>query len=395
LEEEGLEEQMSSPTRRASCSFRTPLTDNASDKALNNELLGSISKHMARYGLEPGAYVYVADSAFVTESNLETAGNTKWLTRLPATYNECSRVIHQAVEANQWIEIGALAEERSRPKRPTAHYKAYESTVTLYGKTHRAVVVHSSARDKRRHKRIDRQLEQDRKELEKVCKQTTSTAFFCRADAQAAGELLIHKAAQGYHRIAIDIEKVPKYGRGRPAKNKPRTVLRHEYMLTVSITEATEKTAQLRLQAGCFVLLTNLVGQLHDWPATELLKLYKSQIGIEKNFSFLKDPAVVNAIFLKKTERIEVLGLILLISLLIWRLLERSMRQYVVANNCTLVGWEGRPTKKPTAFMMTTKFAAILVITTGTNRQLARPLKDFQREYLKAMDVTADAFTVP
>jgi transposase len=100
-------------------------------------------------------------------------------------------------------------------------------------------------------------------------------------------------------------------------------------------------------EAGCFVLLTNLLDQQADWPADELLSLYKSQIGIEKNFSFLKDPAIVNSIFLKKAERIEVLGLVLLISLLIWRLMERSLRQYVESNDCTLPGWVRRQTKKP------------------------------------------------
>jgi len=72
---------------------------NASDKTLNNELLTNISKHMARHGLGPGAFVYVADAAFVTEDNLNKADSTKtlFLTRLPATYNECSRVIRQAV----------------------------------------------------------------------------------------------------------------------------------------------------------------------------------------------------------------------------------------------------------------------------------------------------------
>lgn len=212
---------------------------------------------------------------------------------------------------------------------------------------------------------------------------------------QAAGKKLIHTATSGYHRITVDVEKVPKYGRGRPAKGKPRTPLRYEYMLTANIAEAPEKVDPLRLQAGCFVLLTNLVEQQEDWPAPELLKLYKDQIGIERNFSFLKDPAIVNSIFLKKAERIEVLGLILLISLLIWRLMERSMRQYVEVNDCTLTGWKRRPTKKPTSFMMTTKFAGILVITTGKNRQLARPLKNFQREYLQAMGVTEEVFTVP
>ena len=368
---------------------------NASDKTLNNELLTDISKHMARHGLAQGAYVYVADAAFVTEGNLAKSDTTMFLSRLPATYNECSRVIRQAVQADDWIDIGPLAEEKSRPKRPTAFYKVYDSTVELYEKTYRAIVVHSSIHDKRRHKRIDRLLKQDRNQLEQECKQVTDTSFFCRADAQAAGEKLIHTARRGYHQIMVDIEKVPRYGRGRPAKGKPRTALCYEYMLTANIVEAPEKVDPLRLQAGCFVLLTNLIGKQDAWPAPELLKLYKSQIGIEKNFSFLKDPAIVNSIFLKKAERIEVLGLILLISLLIWRLMERSMRQYVEVNDCTLTGWERRPTKKPTSFMMTTKFAGILVITIGKDRQLARPLKNFQREYLKAMGVTAEVFTVP
>ena len=166
-------------------------------------------------------------------------------------------------------------------------------------------------------------------------------------------------------------------------------------MLTTKILEDPEKVHPLRIQAGCFVLLTNLVDQQNDWPVAELLKLYKSQIGIEKNFSFLKDPVIVNSIFLKKAERIEVLGLVLLISLLIWRLMERSMRQYIKANDCTLTGWERRPTKKPTAFMMTTKFAGILITTIGQHRQLARPLKKLQREYLKAMGVSSEVFTVP
>ena len=368
---------------------------NASDKTINNEVLTNISKHMARHGLASGAYVYVADAAFVTEDNLEKADKTMFLSRLPATYNECGRVIRQAVSADNWIDIGPLAEEYSRPKRPTARYKAYDSIVDLYGKTYRAIVVHSSAHDKRRHKRIDRLLKQDRSQLEKVCRQVTDTAFFCRADAQVASEKLIHTATGGYHRITADIEKIPKYGRGRPVQNKPRTVLRYEYRLTAKIVEAPEKVDPLRLQAGCFVLITNLIGQQDEWPALDLLKLYKSQIGIEKNFSFLKDPAIINSIFLKKAERIEVLGLVLLISLLIWRLMERSMRQYVEANDCTLTGWERRPTKKPTSFMMTTKFAGIMVITMGKNRQLARPLKDFQREYLQAMGVTPEVFTVP
>lgn len=44
---------------------------------------------------------------------------------------------------------------------------------------------------------------------------------------------------------------------------------------------------------------------------------------------------------------------------------------------------------------MTTKFSSIMVIAIGNHRQLAKLLKPFQLEYLKALGVTADAFTVP
>jgi hypothetical protein len=46
---------------------------NSSDKPLNNELLGSISRHMARHGIDPGAFIYVADSALITHDNLKRA----------------------------------------------------------------------------------------------------------------------------------------------------------------------------------------------------------------------------------------------------------------------------------------------------------------------------------
>lgn len=68
---------------------------NASDKTLNNELLGGISKHMARHGIDPGAFIYVADSALITKNNLKQAKvqRVHFLSRLPATFNECARAI--------------------------------------------------------------------------------------------------------------------------------------------------------------------------------------------------------------------------------------------------------------------------------------------------------------
>ena len=165
----------------------------------------------------------------------------------------------------------------------------------------------------------------------------------------------------------------------------------------MKISEDSDKIRRLREVAGCFVLITNLTGEenAENWPAPELLRLYKDQDGIEKNFGFLKDPAIVNSIFLKKPERIEVLGLVLLIALLIWRLMERSLRLHVENTGELLPGWKKRMTNKPTSFMMSTKFVNIIVITVGKQRKLAKPLDAVQLMYLNALKVNPDIFTKP
>jgi len=377
----------------------SPKDGNASDKTINNEVLTSISKHMARFGLKPGAFVYVADSAFVTGDNLAEAeqNNVRFLSRLPATYKECDRVIEQAVTADDWMTIGTVNETVDTKKRPAAQYKAHESTVCLNGADYRAVVFHSSAHDKRRHKRIDRLLATKKKELEKACKKAVSEPFFCEPDARVAAGKLVAEAAGSYHDIQWQIAEIEKYPRGRPPKDKPRKPIGREYILNVNIVENTQAVAPLRMKAGCFVLVTNLSTPefIDQWPADELLRLYKSQSGIERNFGFLKDPVIVNSIFLKRPRRIEALGLVLLIALLIWRLIERCLRQHIQRTGSTITGWKDKPTKRPTAFMMSTKFIHILVVKSGRKRQLVKPLKPVHLEYLEALNVGPEVFVEP
>lgn len=372
---------------------------NASDKTLNNELMGSISRHMARHGIEPGAFVYVADSAFVTPNNLKRSkeNDVNFLTRLPATYNECARAISDAVGADNWIAFGTLNQTPATKKRPAASYRGYETTVKIDGEPYRAIVVHSSAHDKRRHKRIDRLLEQKRKELEATCKKINSGPFFCQADAEAAAQKLSRAAVNSYHKLQYEIRKETKYPRGRPAQGKPRTPIGFEYILEVKIDVDADAVSPLRLEAGCFVLICNLSSEQErrQWTAQSLLELYKNQSGIEQNFGFLKDPVIVNSIFLKKPSRIEVLGLVLLISLLIWRLMERCMRCYLDETESEITGWKNRPTKRPTSFMMTTKFLSILVAKVGRERQLVKPLRPVQLEYLQALGVNPAVYVDP
>ena len=367
---------------------------NASDKTLNTTLLSEIAQLLACHGVAPGAYIYIADAALLTEANLAALGDTLFITRLPATYSECERVIGEAIARNQWEEVGVLAQTPPTQHRPGTYYKVAEDVVTLYGKTYRAVVVHSSHHDQRRQKRLERAIQAASTTLATTVHAAAKQEYFCRADAEAAAEQL-RALPSAYHRVEVMVEERPQYGPGRPSPKHPRVIKALRYGLQVTLHERAEVIAHKQQEAGCFVLLTNvLTGGEMAHRAGEVLRAYKEQHGVEQNFAFLKDPVIVNSLFLKKPERIEALGLVLLLALLLWRLVERALRVHVETTGNPLIGWDKKATQKPTVFMMMTKFAAVMVLKVGGQRQLAPPLSSVQQAYLNALGVPATSFTL-
>jgi transposase len=372
-----------------------PEDGNASDKTLKTTLLSEIAQLLAHYGVQPGASSSIADAALVTEDNLAALRDTLFITRLPATYSECGRVIAEAVAHNAWEEVGVLAQTPPTKRRPGTFYKVAERSVTLYGQVYRAVVVHSSSPDQRRQQALARELQASAATLEAAVREAVQPEYFCHADAEAAATKL--RALQSaYHQVEVVVEERPKYGPGRPSQKQPRVVKALRYGLRVTLQERSEIIARKTQEAGCFVLLTNVPTQgemAHS--AGEVLWAYKEQHGVEQNFAFLKDPVIVNSLFLKKPERIEALGLVLLLALLLWRLVERTLRMHVETTGKPLTGWDKQATQKPTAFMMMTKFAGVMVIKVGDQRQLAHPLSPVQQQYLLALGVPATYFTAP
>jgi transposase len=330
----------------------------------------------------------------VTEANLAQLGErTLFISRLPATYNEHARVILAAIEADDWQEIGHIAQTAPTKNRAGASYRLHEGSVTIDGKAYRAVVVHSSAHDQRRLKRLERELAASRNEIAQVAKDGEKQTFFCRPDAEAAAAQ-IRSLRTDYHYLDVSVEERPRFAPGRPKKGVPRVPIAIDYVLRIDIGENHEAIAKRRQMAGCFVLISNVPADgAGAYSAERILRTYKEQHGIEKNFGFLKDDRIVNAIFLKRPERIEALGLILLISLLIWRLIELVMRTELEARQATLPGWDNKPTARPTAYMVTWKFKGVLILCVGGQRQLAKPLTNMQLAFLSALQVPPSCFT--
>ncbi|HHL34969.1 MAG TPA: IS1634 family transposase, partial [Desulfobulbaceae bacterium] len=214
------------------------------------------------------------------------------------------------------------------------------------------------------------------------------------ADARAAAQAIEALSLQ-YYKAGIEIEQRPRYKRGRPPGGVQQ-VSEMRYGLRCNLVENKKAVSRLKEEAGCFVLITNVPAHGDNgYDSRAILKAYKDQYGIEQNFGFLKDPMIVNSVFLKKPKRIEALGLVLLISLLIWRLIERSMRQFIAKGDKDLPGWKKRRTTRPTTFMLMTKFAGVMILKIGSERRLNKPLKPQQLEYLSALQISPEAFINP
>lgn len=239
-----------------------------------------------------------------------------------------------AVRQSMWTEVETKAlpsgshtvASRKVTRHKAAKYRVCDMTVTVEEKVYRAVVVHSGAHDKRRQKKLDRRLRESRERATGLLEKAEKVDYFCREDAEAAAEKLRSEKTQ-YHFCQCTVTEKVTYARGRPPKNGERKVSRVRYILNGEVVERAEEVARIREASGCFVLLTNTptAGEMAHSP-TDVLTAYKEQQGIERNFGFLKDPLIVNDIFLKRPDRIEVLGFILLTSLLVWNLMEHVMR---------------------------------------------------------------------
>ena len=160
----------------------------------------------------------------------------------------------------------------------------------------------------------------------------------------------------------------------------------------------TDKNGIERLEtlAGCFVLLSNVPrdGE-NSMDSRKLLLTYKGQYGVESDFAFLKDPLVVNDLFLKTPSRIDALGMILVMALTIWRLMERSMRAHVRKSGKPMKGWVNRDTTAPTAYMMSVYVTGIMVAATRLGRIFLKRPRAKAMGFINAMGLTEEVFTNP
>jgi len=160
------------------------------------------------------------------------------------------------------------------------------------------------------------------------------------------------------------------------------------------LIEIDEQKVQKQFEDACtFVLCSNDL----TLKAEDILKEYKTQIGVEKKFQQLKSPHFVNSLYLDTPERIEALTYLILISMMVLSVAEHVVRRELKAEDEKIIGPGGIKMKRPTLWAILEIFnvgigVKVVSLDEKKYRSLACPLKNSHKKILRCLGIPENVF---
>lgn len=306
--------------------------------------------------------VLVSDSKFFSEGNVRKAQlyQLKFISLVSQQHKLREEAIEAVLSDLHMTSIGQLS---SQKKSSEYHYQ--EIKRSYHGIDLRLIVVHSTHLFHKKKETFHNRLNQERAKLEKETIALAKQEFSCDSDAENFLAAWLKKHQNSLFPFGCSVQSVtrpaPREGRGRPKKEEtPEFVTFHTLQILIQPVPA-EILAEQEKRMGYFVLATN-VDDAEKLPASQVLREYKLQSTVELRFKFLKDPAFINALFLKTPERIEALGYLLMLCLYFYMIIEQRLRLAVEQQKVRLQPVHGTYTGKPTSRQILLLLATVTVM---------------------------------
>lgn len=239
----------------------------------------------------------------------------------------------------------------------------------------RAVRVYSSALHRRKERGIDATRARELREAARKIRAWESRAYACRSDAERA--LARDCAQHGFLTLTItgDIAEATgpiKRGRGRPPKNPEPAVQGRHYRISYQVAHAHHQTIAAHLRrAATFVLIRTAPT---GWTISdaEMLDRYKDQYHVEHGFAWLKSTAAINPMFVELPRRIASLGFLYCIGLMVWSLMQRTVRKRLKELGKGLPYHRNKPSDRITTRFLFELFSKVQSIEVSTGQGPAR-----------------------
>jgi transposase len=276
----------------------------------------------------------VADSALYSAPHLEMLTNLKWLTRVPKSLKQAQQLVSQLNES-EFHESSVTG------------YRWSEHQSNYGGIAQRWLVVESSLRRDADRRKLEKTLKKAEVAGQKKLRELSNIEFACWADASAAASRLSTQLK--YHNLTQISSKINPVKIGEKSSSSTVNSRSKSSFKIPAQLELDASALALAIKAsGKFILATNVLDAQQLKP-DEMIAKYKEQQSAERGFAFLKDPLFfTDSVFLKSSERIEALTLVMGLCLLVYTLGQRLLRHNLQLANQTIKNPLGRETTRPT-----------------------------------------------
>ncbi len=296
----------------------------------------------------------VADSALYTESNLKMMSDLQWLCRVPLSIKVAKSLI-STIPESEFIDSTIPG------------YKLVSKTENYAGIEQRWLVVQSQERRESDLRKLTQKITKAESKAVLDLKKLSQERFACEADAIKA----LSKLSTQFKYHQINESKVT------PAKsNKKDSLNEISYQISATVCQDESKINTELLSAGRFIIATNVLNS-QELSDDSMLREYKAQQSCERGFGFLKDPLFfADSIFLKSPERIESMGMIMGLCLLVYTLAQRQIRNALKESKSTIKNQLGKATNSPTLRWIFQCFQCIHLITLNQEEHISNWNKD-------------------
>ena len=291
----------------------------------------------------------VADAALYTESNLKMMSELRWLCRVPLSIKAAKSLISTLPES-EFIDSTIPG------------YKLASKTENYAGIEQRWLIVQSQERRESDLRKLTQKVIKAESKAVQDLKKLSQEEFACEADAIKALSKLSKQFK--YHQInEILVTQIKS-----KTKDSPQEI---SYQISATVSEDESKINTELLNAGRFIIATNVLDS-QELSNDSMLREYKAQQSCERGFGFLKDPLFfADSIFLKNPERIESLGMIMGLCLLVYTLAQRHIRNALLESKSTIKNQLGKATNRPTLRWIFQCFQCIHLVTLNQEKHIS------------------------
>ena len=264
----------------------------------------------------------------------------------------------------------------------------------------RIVRVFSSELLKTKMRSLERLRERDNQRIAKDIRKFQRTIYVCKKDAEEAASRYRQMDDWPTLELRATAEHVadPTDRRqGRPPKyHNPKLAAKPHWRLVFSYVDLDESVIRDRLRdQATFVLIRNKV---RNWRISDedMIRTYKQQYRVEHGFAWLKSDAEINPVFLNTPHRISSLSFIYCIGLMIWNIIQRTVRQGLRDRGTGLPYYRGKPSDQITTRFLFELFPSVststVMMSDGSRQRMLSGFTDVHKLACRSLGTPLKSF---